>query len=207
MNPKETQTEKTKCSTSTKTEVSDNVSTSSLQEDLKSKIYLFKIKINHGHKVPIWRMVEVPATYSFYDLHVAIQDSMGWMDYHLHKFIIQNPVNNRMVHIGIPDDWMSKSIIPEKTAPIANFFSLSNKTCKYEYDFASPWNFLIALEKIIPIEPNVKYPRCVGGNCSSPPEDCPADPSDMSWVAKPFDYLNIEFRDPVEAWKDAFQGF
>jgi hypothetical protein len=28
----------------------------------------------------------VPAAYSFWDLHVAIQDAMGWHDVHLHEF-------------------------------------------------------------------------------------------------------------------------
>lgn len=173
----------------------------------EAKIFVFKIEINHGHEVPIWRMVEVPATYSFYDLHVAIQDSMMWMDYHLHKFNMRNPVNKRYEHIGIPDDWMSKSIKPEKHTEIAKYFSPSNPICKYEYDFASPWNFLIRLEKIIPKDPNVKYPRCVAGNCASPPEDFTEDPSDMSWINKPIDFVNIPFRDPVEAWENAFQGF
>ena len=26
---------------------------------------------------PIWRRIEIPATYTFWDLHVAIQDAMG----------------------------------------------------------------------------------------------------------------------------------
>src|SRR5262245_22323574 len=34
----------------------------------------------------VWRRIQVPATYSFWDLHVAIQDAMGWLDYHLHEF-------------------------------------------------------------------------------------------------------------------------
>jgi hypothetical protein len=37
---------------------------------------------------PTWRTIQVPRTYSFWDLHVAIQDSMGWLDYHLHRFRI-----------------------------------------------------------------------------------------------------------------------
>jgi hypothetical protein len=28
----------------------------------------------------------VSEQYSFWDLHVAIQDAMGWLDYHLHEF-------------------------------------------------------------------------------------------------------------------------
>jgi hypothetical protein len=34
----------------------------------------------------VWRRLQVPERYSFWDLHVAIQDAMGWLDYHLHEF-------------------------------------------------------------------------------------------------------------------------
>ena len=34
----------------------------------------------------VWRRTQVPESYSFWDLHVAIQDAMGWLDYHLHEF-------------------------------------------------------------------------------------------------------------------------
>jgi len=34
----------------------------------------------------IWRRIQVPEKYSFWDLHVAIQDSIGWLDYHLHAY-------------------------------------------------------------------------------------------------------------------------
>ena len=34
----------------------------------------------------VWRRIQVPEQYTFWDLHVAIQDAMGWLDYHLHEF-------------------------------------------------------------------------------------------------------------------------
>ena len=37
----------------------------------------------------------VPETYSFWDLHVALQDAMGWLDYHLHLFRVTKPVTGR----------------------------------------------------------------------------------------------------------------
>jgi hypothetical protein len=36
-----------------------------------------------GIEPPIWRRIEVPESCSFWDLHVAIQDAMGWTDSHL----------------------------------------------------------------------------------------------------------------------------
>jgi hypothetical protein len=44
---------------------------------------------------PIWRRIQVPETYSFWDLHVALQDSMGWLDYHLHRFRVSKPGGGR----------------------------------------------------------------------------------------------------------------
>lgn len=36
----------------------------------------------------VWRRIQIPEAYSFWDLHVAIQDAMGWKDYHLHEFTV-----------------------------------------------------------------------------------------------------------------------
>jgi hypothetical protein len=39
-------------------------------------VYQFKIALD-SIEPPIWRLIQVPETYTFWDLHVAIQDSMG----------------------------------------------------------------------------------------------------------------------------------
>lgn len=39
----------------------------------------------------VWRRLHVPEGYSFWDLHVAIQDAIGWQDYHLHEFRVLHP--------------------------------------------------------------------------------------------------------------------
>ena len=51
---------------------------------MAKRIYQFKIELD-GATPTIWRRIQVPETYSFWDLHVAIQDAMGWLDYHLHE--------------------------------------------------------------------------------------------------------------------------
>lgn len=42
----------------------------------KPLIYQFKVTLD-GITPPIWRRIQVPAIYSFWDLHVALQDAMG----------------------------------------------------------------------------------------------------------------------------------
>jgi hypothetical protein len=53
----------------------------------KNQVFQFKIELLEI--IPtIWRRILVPADYNFWDLHVAVQDSMGWQDRHLHHFEI-----------------------------------------------------------------------------------------------------------------------
>lgn len=62
----------------------------------KSKV-VFQLKITLREIKPvIWRRIQVPATYSFWDLHVAIQGAMGWTDSHLHEFKITNPEDGKL---------------------------------------------------------------------------------------------------------------
>lgn len=139
----------------------------------QKNIYQFKITLE-GIKPPIWRRIQVPESYSFWDLHVAIQDSMGWEDYHLHEFNILNPKTGIKDNIGLPsDDWGDdKTVIPGWKTPISSYFSALNKKAAYEYDFGDSWDHKVALEKILPFEFGVQYPRCLAGERACPPEDC-----------------------------------
>ena len=71
--------------------------------NISDRVYQFKV-ILKNIKPPIWRRIQVPATYTFWDLHVAIQDSMGWTDTHLHHFEMLNPVTGMKEEIGLPDE-------------------------------------------------------------------------------------------------------
>jgi Plasmid pRiA4b ORF-3-like protein len=53
-------------------------------------IYQFKITLQEIAP-PIWRSIQVPAGYSFWDLHVAIQDSMGWLKGHAKNYYPYKP--------------------------------------------------------------------------------------------------------------------
>ena len=50
----------------------------------------------------VWRRIQVPEAYSFWDLHVAIQDAMGWLDCHLHEFRVLDVDEKQISSIGIP---------------------------------------------------------------------------------------------------------
>ena len=72
----------------------------------------------------VWRRIQVPERYSFWDLHVAIQDAMGWLDYHLHEFRLLDRTEKQVVSIGIPtdDDPEERPVVPGWHVPVSRFF-------------------------------------------------------------------------------------
>jgi hypothetical protein len=132
-------------------------------------VYQFKITLR-DIRPPIWRRIQVPETYSFWDLHVAIQDAMGWTDSHLHEFRMKDPKTQIERDIGYPNEYSSETLFGWKTA-LADFFSLKNTRADYLYDFGDSWEHQIVLEKILPKEPGITYPRCIKGKRACPQED------------------------------------
>lgn len=137
------------------------------------KILQFKVTLRHI-RPPIWRRIQVPGDYSFWGLHVAIQDAMGWHDCHLHEFEIFDPRRKTMCLVGLPDDetTFGEVTLPGWGVPIRQFFSATNGRASYAYDFGDDWQHVIVLEKILPAEPGRSYPACIGGRRRCPPEDC-----------------------------------
>ena len=179
------------------------------------RVYQFKITLK-GIKPPIWRRIQVPETYTFWDLHVAIQDSMGWTDTHLHHFEINNPATRMREEIGIPDeDLIDATIHSGWKRKIADYFSSQNDKAEYIYDYGDDWEHSIKLEKILQRNEGIKYPVCTEGARACPPEDCggvwgyqdfleaimnPKNPQHeemLDWVGGNFDPESFDAKDVV----------
>ena len=137
------------------------------------KVYQFKVTLKDV-KPPVWRRIQVPESYTFWDLHVAIQDAMGWLDYHLHIFEIMNPSKGIKEEIGVPDEDFKSDTRTRigRKRKIADYFFMDNPKANYQYDFGDNWNHTIELEKIVDRAEEVEYPVCIEGKRSCPPEDC-----------------------------------
>lgn len=87
-----------------------------MKDDFKN-IYQFKISMK-GIVPQIWRRIQVPETYTFLELHNAIQAAMNWEDYHLHEFEMQNPKTGMLDRIGTKvndyEVFSDESLVPEK---------------------------------------------------------------------------------------------
>ncbi len=179
----------------------------------------------------VWRRLEVPIDYSFWDLHVAIQDAMGWKDYHLHEFRCPQFARAGTKIIGIPDDnGFEKPAAPGWSIPIDIYAGIyKSMPFEYVYDFGDGWRHLVSFEDRYRVEEGATYPRCVAGARRCPPEDCggthgylgflevirdkthPEHNEYLQWVGgkfNPDDFKpeSIKFDDPDMRYRVAFEG-
>ncbi|MEO6029574.1 MAG: plasmid pRiA4b ORF-3 family protein [Candidatus Binatia bacterium] len=176
----------------------------------------------------VWRRIQVPERYSFWDLHVAIQDAMGWKDCHLHEFLVMDSRTARGTRIGIPDEDFpdERPTLPGWEVPITPRLTHGSEPARYRYDFGDDWNHLLVFEDMLP-SGGGRSPRCIAGAGACPPEDVGgthgyaeflrvvADPhhpehqSMLTWAGGAFDPhafepTRVQFDDPGARWEHAF---
>lgn len=134
-------------------------------------ILRFRIELQESDPL-IWREIEVPGDYTFWDLHVAIQDAMGWLDYHLHRFTMPHPRTKQERVFGIHNLSQDCDDPPGWAHQVASMFTFRNDTALYEYDFGDDWRHTVRLVDAVRRDFKLRYPRCVGGERACPPEDC-----------------------------------
>jgi hypothetical protein len=126
---------------------------------------VFRLRIELDQTEPlVWRRIEVIASSTFWDLHVAIQDAFGWLDYHLYEFEVGR------VRIGVPDEFAEEAIVPSWTVPLSKYLG-KVRTLSYLYDFGDDWQHTVHLEEVKKVDEG-NYPRCLAGENATPPEDC-----------------------------------
>lgn len=177
----------------------------------------------------VWRRIQVLDNATFWDLHVAIQDAMGWSDAHLHEFRVVSLDGSEDEYIGIPDDWDSKvhPVLAGWEVRVRDYLDLKrNHIMSYLYDFGDSWEHCIEFEGEHEKTAS-RYPICLAGERACPPEDVGGvtgyahflaairDPSHpegealLEWVGGTFDPTKFEakavkFSNPKSRWRLAF---
>lgn len=181
----------------------------------------------------IWRTLEIEADCTFFDLHVALNDAMGWTDAHLHQFLVglrQRP-RRKTVCYRISLDEEYESPFDERVEyehRVAESVAVGT-AFHYEYDFGDSWMHRVVVEARSPRQAGVRYPRVLAGAGACPPEDCGGihgyarllhilgDPQHeehaetLEWLGERFDPAafdpeTVQFRDPHEELRDLLGG-
>ena len=112
----------------------------------------------------------MPVGLTLEQLHDVLQSAMGWEDCHLHDFRIGQK------RFGKPDPNDRLMGLPatgnERTVRLFTVLGKVGAKAVYTYDFGDSWEHAIVVEKVLPPEPELPYPVCVGGKLHGLPEDC-----------------------------------
>lgn len=120
------------------------------------EIYQLKITLL-GIRPPIWRRILVPSSVTMSQLHIIIQESMGWENYHLFSF----------EYYGEQYDDQAGGL----SKKLGSIGLEIKSEFKYVYDFGDNWEHGIVLEKVLSKDKTMHYPVCTAGKRACPPED------------------------------------
>jgi Plasmid pRiA4b ORF-3-like protein len=137
-----------------------------LPKQAATTVHRVKVSL-HGSRPPVWRRIEIPSAMRLDLLHEVMQVAFDWHGYHLHAF---ETACGEFGASDDGDDWSDRN--DETTAALAQVAAAEKAKVVYSYDFGDDWRHDIVVEKIVPAEPGVAYPRCTGGRREAPPEDC-----------------------------------
>lgn len=129
----------------------------------------FQLKITlDNSKPPIWRRVLVPNNFTLHDLHLVIQASFNWFNYHLYGFNLSDKqaVDSKSGQWDGLEDYQ----VDSKTYLVKDVISEPKMRLVYEYDFGDGWRHIIELEKIL--DENLQNPKLIKESNYAPVEDC-----------------------------------
>lgn len=129
-----------------------------------------------------WRDICVPKTFTFEDLHTAIQACLSWLNYHLYHF---EYVSKGEMHLtSWPDpltgqapesvEWLTlagkESVWSDAAETLLSDVFPRTRTARYKYDYGDGWELDVKLIDSKAALPD-KSPCCIDGEGDNPPED------------------------------------
>ncbi|CAG8678678.1 16194_t:CDS:2 [Funneliformis caledonium] len=144
--------------------------TARYNNDDYNQVLEFKIQLKHIRKPAIWRRIQVPYDYTFFQFHLAIQCCMGWLNCHTHVFRAQEGFEYGNPHIEINFPGIPK-VREEKSNLIKDYFHSKGQIMEYEYDSGDSWEHVITYEGVFDRKQSTQYPKCLRGRGKCPPED------------------------------------
>ena len=189
---------------------------------------VLQFKVTLAHIEPkVWRRFQIPEEATFWDLHVAIQDTFGWEDRHLHEFTVPT-ADFGVIRLGLPDpDGSGESQpFPDWVVSVVDLLEEPGASFMYVYDFGDEWEHTVEFEDSVPATAKTRYPVLIDGKNACPPEDVGGSPGYIdfiealanpahemhkelkAWIGRPFDPrkfdpTHVKFSDPKKRMKAA----
>jgi len=137
-----------------------------------SPIYQMTVALEYI-RPPVWRRFQTASGITLHGLHVILQTVMGWTRSHLFSFEING---TRYEDPALSPDPLGAGVLDVRGIRLDRAVQKENMKFIYTYDFGDDWRHLIQVESILPAQPGMKRPVCLGGQRACPPEDCGGPP-------------------------------
>ena len=185
----------------------DEESGESQYEPLKSPArMIFKVELS-GSDPLLWRRFSLPGDASFFDLHCAIQDSMGWEDRHQHQFEFRSQGKVEATFSSNPVEEVRENDFCGVGNRIVDAILGSEPKFHYVYDFSDNWEHLVTFENLVGAGQEETSPGLTpmmhAGEGLCPPEDCGGIPSFLELLSGESEFIE-EY--PAEFLKKLREG-
>ncbi len=127
------------------------------------KTLVLKIQMKNVIKPPMWREIEIPASFNFLQLHHAIQAVIGLTDSHLWQF--NKTAYDSSLLIGTKMDSKNPFSLgleyvtdDAESTPITKYLAEKDDKLEYIYDFGDDWIFTVKVQKVL--DTPCLTPRC-----------------------------------------------
>ncbi len=162
---------------------------------------------------PVWRRLRLDDRASFWDLHVAIQDVMGWTHRHRHLFSVDHPVTGERLRLGIPGSGRyhgRQRVVPSWEVMVRDIGRPDHPPFLYTYHLGEQWQHEVALEAFEPVTAGLAAPACLDGAGGCPAEGCGGPERYAEMLAagevQPRDFRvdEVVFCEPGQLWRSRF---
>lgn len=145
-------------------------------KDAAEKTLKLRVQMRDVSKPPMWRELKVPADFTFFQLHKAIQAVCGFEDAHLWQF--QHRPYDPDLQIGVPADrknsfgmGLEEWTHDARKTGITAFLAEKGQKLVYVYDFGDDWIFNVSVVDVTPRDGEVA--ECIRWKSDlQPMEDC-----------------------------------
>lgn len=122
---------------------------------------VYKLRVTFEDYEDVYRDIEIRPAQTFFDLHHAILQSIGFDTKHAASFFVSDEYWRKNDEITLLEEDLEDGVKLMKKVKISSTVVQPNQRYIYLYDKQALWSFLIEMIKLVPEDQSASYPRCV----------------------------------------------
>ncbi len=142
---------------------------------LRNTVYISALTFDvylTGSDPKIWRRFVTKNDITLHEFHLLLKIVMGWQDEdgHIYEFDVHGLRFEEPDEEGYEGNPLNIPL-DSTTVKLAQIVNSAREKFYYRYDRGDDWYHEISIVSILPLEKNMVYPQCIGGEGACPPEN------------------------------------